>query len=274
MQLGKKLEYTVLDLIESAAKNSKTNPLNLGGIAGAGGGVGSPPGGFIGYLPQTRVAYDEDEIASSGIPASGMSLLDNLNHIRYRLEVIESGSLGGLITVIDDNNLLTYTDVDTIHFSGAGIIVTDLGAGDIQVRVDATGTGSGISEAPIDGNTYGRKDAGWIIISGSFTEQPVHIYNEDLTIQIPGRSFTTDFTYASGTLRVYYNGIRQRKGVHYLDDVEFTTFSTYFDTYSGDCIIIDYDYYISGQGDNTLALVDSDGILLVDSDGIQLTESL
>jgi len=46
--------------------------------------VGGPPGGFIGYLPQTRVTYDYSELKASGI-ASSPTLLDNLNHIRYKL---------------------------------------------------------------------------------------------------------------------------------------------------------------------------------------------
>ena len=139
-------DYIILDMIESASKVALTRPVNLGGIAGSGGGVGGPPGGFIGTLNQTRVSYDIEEIASSGIPASGMSLLDNLNHLRYRIGVVESGSVPGTITVVDNNTNSTYTDIDTIAFSG-GIIVTDLGSGDVNVTV------SGVSGSNYDGWT-------------------------------------------------------------------------------------------------------------------------
>ena len=101
----------------------------------------------------------------------------------------------------------------------------------------------------------------------------VHFYNDDLTSQIPTQLFTTTYVYMSGTLRVYYNGIRQRKGVHYVDDIDFTIFSTYFPTYSGDSIVVDYDYLESEQIDETNYLTDFDGVFIVDSDSQQLTDS-
>ncbi len=63
----------------------------MGGWSGPYGGTGGPPGGFIGYLPQTRVAYDETESEDCNIP-SGVtpSLLHNLNRIRCRIKDIET----------------------------------------------------------------------------------------------------------------------------------------------------------------------------------------
>lgn len=61
--------------------------LNLGGSAY---GAGGPAGGFIGYLPQDRISYDSAELASDAVPASGISIIDNLNHIRKRLEDVET----------------------------------------------------------------------------------------------------------------------------------------------------------------------------------------
>jgi hypothetical protein len=138
--MAQKLDITILELLESSIKNIKAHPLNLGGVSGTGGGVGGPAGGFIGWLPQTRVAYDEDELETLATSVSG-SLLDNLNHIRYRLGTLESG---GSIRVIDDNTPATYLDVDTIHFSGAGVIITNLGSGDIRASFPAVGSGGGI----------------------------------------------------------------------------------------------------------------------------------
>lgn len=136
-----KLDYVIMDLLESTARNIKAHPLNLGGIAGGGGGVGGPPGGFIGWLPQTRVAYDEDEFATPFNVGSG-SLLDNLNHIRYRLNILESG---GSIIVVDDDIPDTFYDVTTVHFSGAGVVVTDLGDGEVLVAITAAGSGGGMT---------------------------------------------------------------------------------------------------------------------------------
>lgn len=147
-----KFEFTVLDMIESAARSFKTTPLNLGGLSGAGGGIGTPPGGYIGQLPQTRVAYDETEAATLDTPASGMSIVDNLNHIRYRLGVVESGSVPGTITIIDDNEMLTYDDVTIIHFSG-GVSIVELNPGEVQVIVTASGgSGTPLTVEDYDGN--------------------------------------------------------------------------------------------------------------------------
>jgi hypothetical protein len=82
------LGITIIELINNAIRNTSARPLILGGTSGSGGGGGGPTGGFVGYLPQIRVAYDYSELAASGLPVSGWSLLDNLNHIRYGLENI------------------------------------------------------------------------------------------------------------------------------------------------------------------------------------------
>lgn len=55
----------------------------------------SPPGGLVGHLAQTNIAYDATEAESN---AGTSSLLNNLNHIRYRIATLESG--GGNATVI------------------------------------------------------------------------------------------------------------------------------------------------------------------------------
>jgi hypothetical protein len=149
-------ERTIIDLIGSSARNFKALPLNLGAVQGSGGGVGAPPGGYIGWLPQTRVAYDTEESASLATSVSG-SVLDNLNHIRYRLNILESG---GSIIVTDDNNSLSYLDTTDLHFVGSGVVVTDLGGGEVQIEINATGSGggSGITQAAADAR-YLKLDA-------------------------------------------------------------------------------------------------------------------
>lgn len=73
--------------------------INLGGVGGPGGGLGQPPGGFFGQLVQWKVAYDSTEGATL-TTGSSSSLVDNLNHIRARIQVLESNNpgVGGAIS--------------------------------------------------------------------------------------------------------------------------------------------------------------------------------
>lgn len=70
----------------------------LGGTAGAGGGVGGPPGGFVGQLAQRYVTYDTSEEATL---EGEDSLVDNLNHIRYRIQQLEENQQEGVTTFVD-----------------------------------------------------------------------------------------------------------------------------------------------------------------------------
>lgn len=149
-------EYVVLDMIESAVKSAKTSPLNLGGVGGQGGGIGGPPGGFIGQLPQYRVSYDTLEDATldtkpSGLSgSSGWSLVDNLNHIRYRLSSLETASGGGSVIVDDWDGSPTINNANHITFSGATVL--DLGSGHALVVFSG---GGGLSSLELVGsNVY------------------------------------------------------------------------------------------------------------------------
>ncbi len=112
-------DYQLLEYIQSAVRSMKAQPLFLGGISAGSGGGGGPPGGFIGVLPQTKVAYDYTEAASLSTPFSGMSLLDNLNHLRYRVGVLEGGGGSGTFLGLLDtpDSYLTY--------SGYMVVVND-----------------------------------------------------------------------------------------------------------------------------------------------------
>ena len=221
-------DHTILDAINNAIYTARVGALILGGVAGSGGGSGGPIGGIVGYLPQTKVAYDLSEIASSGIPASGESLLDNLNHIRYRVDQLEIDPGG--ITILDDG-VIALSGAQEIDFLGA--------------------------EITISGNRA------TVVISGG---APNHIYNEDLTSQVPGSGFTTSLQYIHNTLRVYYNGIRERVLIDYNEIDPYTSFITTFPTYSGDIVIVDYDYTV----DTSTFLVDTDSIIIIDNDGQSL----
>lgn len=153
-----KLETTVLEMLENTARNLRVTPLNLGGLSGADGGGGGPPGGFVGQLPQREVTYDTTEAATLFTPASGMSLVDNLNHIRYRIGEIEttiSGGVGGAITVMDFDGVPTVSPTTVIIFSGATI--TDLGGGTALVAF--TGGGGGGSSFTGDADSVVLTDA-------------------------------------------------------------------------------------------------------------------
>lgn len=121
-------EAVINELFNRVVRYLRAQPLNLGGYTTVSGGAGGPPGGFQGYLPQTRVTFDESEAEIWAIP-SGPTLVDNLNRIRYRVTVLESGKLavyneGNVVltgvTVIDFDNHFTVTQTGptTVLVSG------------------------------------------------------------------------------------------------------------------------------------------------------------
>lgn len=154
---------TFFDYFNALERKLRVQPLNLGGAAGSGPGIGGPPAGFLGYLPQGRVSYDYLEL---GIPttSSAPSLWDNLNHIRYRLDVLESGPPSSLITVSTNYNADLYDDT----------IIGDASNGPIVVILPETSGVVGkeykVKKKDSSGNT--------VIVSGANSEtfdgQPVH----------------------------------------------------------------------------------------------------
>jgi len=201
--------YTSLD---NVVRYLKAQPLNLGGYTTSSGSGGGPPGGFIGYLPQTRVAYDEAELSSEDIPVSGASILDNLNHIRYRIDDIEATANG---IIVENNDVIVSSGVTILDFS-TQFTITDVG--DRQVTIGLT-TSSGTTQSGV--------------------------FNEELGIQVPGTSFTTLNEFIPGTLQVYYNGVRQ--GPDKYTETGTTAFTVLFDTYEGDNLFVDYEVTASGS---------------------------
>jgi hypothetical protein len=117
------LEQKIFEYLEIVKRQARMTPLNLGGVSGPSGGGGGPPGGILGWLPQNRVAYDESELelsTTSGIP----SLVDNLNHIRYRLSGIENGLVGGHTHVFNEDISSQISEGATV-FTTSGIYVAD-----------------------------------------------------------------------------------------------------------------------------------------------------
>ena len=124
---------------ENLKRRIDAKPLILGGVSTSGGGIGGPAGGIIGLLPQAKVTYDKLEAATAYTPESGMSLLDNLNHIRYQIATISGGG-GGAITVQEDDVEIVIA-ATIVNFEGA-VDVVDEGGGKATVTITASGSGT------------------------------------------------------------------------------------------------------------------------------------
>jgi hypothetical protein len=145
--MNSRFDYTILDAINNAFRAVKAAPLVLGGVVGSGGGGGGPIGGFVGHLPQTRVSYDLSELAASGTPASGMSLLDNLNHIRYTIANISGGSGGSPLSVEDEGSLVS-SGVTVLNFVGNGVVASEASAGIVTIAISGiAGSGGSYTES-------------------------------------------------------------------------------------------------------------------------------
>lgn len=203
----------IIDLINQSQRQIMARPLILGAIASPSGGAGGPPGGFVGYLPQKRVGYDTDEIATMYIPESGASLYDNLNHIRYRLQTLESGS--GIVVV----DFLGLTDTPdsyagsegkyvVVNASGTGLVFSDgvTPVSSLNDLTDVTITTPSGGEILI----YNELTSEWINtpLTGAFA---LTITTEDLTSQIvAGGETHFDLSTAADGVMVWVNGTLQK----------------------------------------------------------------
>jgi hypothetical protein len=197
--MTQRFEYTVLDMIESATRTILTKPVNLGGVGGVGGGVGGPPGGFVGRLAQFNVAYDTLEAATlstlpSGVTgASGWSLVDNLNHIRYRLGALETGS--GVLIVDEADGSPSVSPTSRITFSGA--VVTDLGGGHALVTISGGG-GGGLDTAAGDAR-YLKLDASNDPLTAQLDVIPSNPGDGGIYISTEGDAYPLDVEQISST---------------------------------------------------------------------------
>lgn len=199
--------YTVLYNLE---RNLKNRPIILGGISGAAGGSGGNPTGFIGQLVQTRVTYDTTEAATAYTPPSGVSLLDNLNHIRYRISTLETNF--GL--TVEKDNVVVASGITLLDFRG-NVNVTAGVSGEVLVEIVPSGAGT----VPL--------------YSG--------VFNENLSSYVNGTEthFTLANTAVTDSLSVYYNGIKQTP-TYFVVDGNNGGFTTTFVPASGDNLVVDY----------------------------------
>jgi hypothetical protein len=107
----------IIDMINASQRLADLQPLVLGGGSGPSGGTGGPSGGIDGQLVQTYVAYDETEAESILIPDSGVSLLDNLNHIRYNIDRVDTRVSNMTNAFMDyvNNGTTTWVTYTHIH---------------------------------------------------------------------------------------------------------------------------------------------------------------
>jgi len=211
-------EMNNFNYFDTLVRFLRAQPINLAGIAAPSGGQGGGAG-YIGYLPQTRVAYDQTEAATQDTVVSG-SLLDNLNHIRYTITTLSGIAAGGVI--IKDDGVIVASGVTVLDF---------------------------INDFDVEEITANKVTISLIASSGIVSLSGVH--NEDLSSQISGDTthFDTALTFYPGYLRVYYNGLRQDN--NYTIDVDYSGFTTDWTVLDDDSVVVDYDVVISGGGGTT-----------------------
>jgi hypothetical protein len=203
--------YEVLDNVR---RYIESRPLHLGGSSGEAGGEGSRPGGYIGYLPQTRVAYDTSEAATpttSGSP----SLLDNLNHIRYRIGNLETALTYSGLTIQEEGTVVA-NDVRLMNFIGA-VAVEPIGNSGVNIFITTSGLENNV-----------------IIPSG--------ICNVNLSSQIDGSrtTFSLPHSILQNSLQVFLNGLQQTP-----TSVSSNSFQLDFAPQTGDILFVNYDVGVS-----------------------------
>ena len=188
-----------------------------------------------------------------------------------------SGTMSGPVwEVISDANFLSvynpniqgtgtllYFDGDfTLSPDGLLLLLKNHGISRFYVNASGTAHSNGvplIKEAPVDGNEYVRKNAGWEKntaggASGTF------LVTEDLTSQINGTKI--DFSLSNSpnpitSARLYYNGVRQRYLFHYTISGSFV--QTLYTPTTGSVLTVDYN-----EGSTTGTL---NGLIQVQDEG-------
>jgi len=177
-------DQTIIDLINANNRANRLYPLVLGGVPGYSGGGGSPPGGYVGLLPQGRVAGDYSEAEVEILPESGATLVDNLNKIRYRIKANE--------TEIDD----LWTAISGTIISGSYLSVS-------------------VSGVPFVFPVTGMDFFGDFILSEEETgviridlPEKESLYSEEIE-NVTVQPFTTTYKFVAGSLEVFVNGLKE-----------------------------------------------------------------
>jgi len=158
-------ETQIFALLENLKRDIKTQPLILGSSPTTSGTGGGPPGGIIGHLRQDKVSFDVIEAEDFTIPVSGMSLVTNLNRIRYRISQLEDNPVAVNITVLE-NGTIVSSGVEQINFVNASVVETVPGS----VTVTCSGTGGGSLTIEEADGTPSVSVSKLIVPSGSLTD--------------------------------------------------------------------------------------------------------
>lgn len=148
----------VISTINAVRLENKLVPIWLGSEAGPDGGTGGRPGGYIGKLSQKNVAYDTTEAATLSTSGSG-SLLDNLNHIRYRVQDLETIASGIPQTFLD---LADVDPNDYINSAGYSVVVNESETGLEFVLFSGGGATSFLGLTDVNPESY-TGYAGYIV---------------------------------------------------------------------------------------------------------------
>lgn len=258
-------EQQIFSYMDAAVRNAKISPMLLGGVAGSGGGIGGNPGGFIGYLPQTRVAYDESELETLVIPASGMSLLDNLNRIRYRLASIEAVTSGGVNVLENDATVLL--GARTLNFVDAfDVFVSD--TSEVTIAPAVTGELSDTTYSGVYGESFDVVASGTqqFTVLGDFDPTSLAVYwngnrvdNSDLTV-LDVNSFELALPLMSGD-SVSVDYLIPHEGYFHSHHQYLTSGDTYTRS--------DLDYFLSLKADNLHYHTEAD-ILNLNHDAVSI----
>lgn len=165
-------EDKLVSLVKQKQFHWFTTGVNLAGVPGPSGGSGAPIGGFTGQLIQTKVAYDTTEARTSYTPPSGMSLLDNLNHIRQDIFDIDGPKATVITHDCISEDLTSQISPGTTYFTVTNPINDDYCA---SVYIN------GLLQKP---NNYTVTISGITLPSGlQSTDELVINYNTNATVQ-------------------------------------------------------------------------------------------
>ena len=237
-----RLEEVIYSAIDNARRQMQISPLLLGGVTASAGGSEGRPGGYIGQLPQHKVTYDLSELATLDTSISGESLVDNLNHIRYRVQTLEEAPEGGISEIKQDNTVLA-TGITVLDFSNQFILTEDPVG---EINLDIVAQNEFVYGLETNTNAEGQTEV--------FLAQPfrsLKVYNENLSSQIStaiSGIYNLTYNYIYNTVRLYYNGLRQMPNTYtVLSSGSTGELQLLFTPDSTDYLLVDYDYYLEEQ---------------------------
>lgn len=198
------------------------------------------------YLSQSRNA--------SGTMVGGLLRYDSDSIERVRINPNVQGT-----------GTLAFLDGDyTLSPDGLLLLLKNHGVPRFYVNASGTAYSNGvplIKEAPVDGNQYARKNAGWEqVTSSGGGGSGTFLITEDLTSQINGAVTTFSLSNIPNPLtsaRLYYNGVRQRYLFNYT--ISGSYIQTLYTPTTGSVLTVDYN-----EGSTTGTL---NGLIQVQDEG-------